>query len=496
MEFTVLGVVMKYITSDLHFGHKNILKFNPDTRPFNDIQHMEDELVHEINSLDNCEMLYHLGDLFFGKPAHLSKILERINQPMTFLRGNHCEKRMWEVCKEWSEGRAYEYKEIRHQGHKIILFHFPIAHWNQKEKGAIHLFGHCMSLDHEILTTDGWITHDEMTTNHEVYSVNKDTGKGEVSPVTDIVKYNYTGNMIHCDNEYHKFDLTTDHTFVGKMTKTSKVITEIDGNGFLKRGEFSFFKSTEINNGSLPMTDDMVRLYVFCTADGSFKKETLLWRIRVMKPHKKEYIEKLLQRIGISYNSYEDEECEYTSYNFYQPYDLKNYMVKGLDTKLLGMSKSQFKAFLDAYSMSDGNRTKSGGTMIYTSKRCEMDLISHLCIINGYSCSILTRTRHGFSKGDSYEISIAEESTVRLTNIGKHCEQYPVVEEPVWCIKTQNQNFFTRYKGKIHLTGNCHGSYQTRNKSIDVGYDAFGHIMTLDEAIEIADVGEIEGRMR
>ena len=34
-----------FVTSDIHFGHSNILKFNPATRPYKDKDHMIESLV-------------------------------------------------------------------------------------------------------------------------------------------------------------------------------------------------------------------------------------------------------------------------------------------------------------------------------------------------------------------------------------------------------------------------------------------------------------------
>lgn len=130
-----------YITSDLHFRHKNILKFNPETRPFADVEEMEERIIDEINNLPNCELLYHLGDFFFGKKQQLHQVLDRINQKMFFLEGNH-DKSISNLLADWSGNPVEKYKEIRWQGKKVCMFHFPITSWHQMEHGSIHTFGH------------------------------------------------------------------------------------------------------------------------------------------------------------------------------------------------------------------------------------------------------------------------------------------------------------------------------------------------------------------
>lgn len=47
-------------------------------------------------------------------------------------------------------------------------------------------------------------------------------------------------------------------------------------------------------------------------------------------------------------------------------------------------------------------------------------------------------------------------------------------------------------RGSIHLFGHCHGSYEGVGKSIDVGWDAHGRILSLDEAIQMCQYKPLE----
>ncbi|MFB6291120.1 MAG: hypothetical protein ABEJ25_05255, partial [Candidatus Bipolaricaulia bacterium] len=46
------------------------------------------------------------------------------------------------VIRQCKLSAVYSYREIRHNKRKFCLFHYPIRDWNQRFKGAIHLFGH------------------------------------------------------------------------------------------------------------------------------------------------------------------------------------------------------------------------------------------------------------------------------------------------------------------------------------------------------------------
>ena len=51
-----------FFTSDLHFGHENVLRF--DNRPFQTIEEMDEELIRRWNAkVGKGDLVYVLGDL-------------------------------------------------------------------------------------------------------------------------------------------------------------------------------------------------------------------------------------------------------------------------------------------------------------------------------------------------------------------------------------------------------------------------------------------------
>ena len=51
-----------FFTSDLHFGHENVLRF--DNRPFETVEEMDDELIKRWNDkVAKGDLVYVLGDL-------------------------------------------------------------------------------------------------------------------------------------------------------------------------------------------------------------------------------------------------------------------------------------------------------------------------------------------------------------------------------------------------------------------------------------------------
>lgn len=127
-----------WFTSDNHFGHHNIIEHC--NRPFRDAQHMDKEMISRWNGVvRKGDSVYHLGDLSFLRPRETSSILSRLNGQIHFIKGNH-DKLLPEVRDMFTS--VSDLKEIKIEGQKIILCHYPMLSWNQMHRGSWMLHGH------------------------------------------------------------------------------------------------------------------------------------------------------------------------------------------------------------------------------------------------------------------------------------------------------------------------------------------------------------------
>jgi len=77
-----------FFTSDTHFGHARILELC--NRPFSDVTHMNEMLVHNWNALVRPDdTVYHLGDVALGPIDHSLSYIERLNGRKILVVGNH-----------------------------------------------------------------------------------------------------------------------------------------------------------------------------------------------------------------------------------------------------------------------------------------------------------------------------------------------------------------------------------------------------------------------
>lgn len=169
-----------FVTSDLHFGHENILSYEKsrienliDTKfgewyasvgcpvlvsPDDEIELMkryrhdiikehDKHLIENWNSVvKDGDLVYIIGDLSYRNGEATNNYLQQMNGDKILIRGNHDHMFLDDhkfdktLIKE-----IYDYKELKYKKNMIILFHYPIMVWNKQHKGTIHLYGHIHS---------------------------------------------------------------------------------------------------------------------------------------------------------------------------------------------------------------------------------------------------------------------------------------------------------------------------------------------------------------
>lgn len=132
-----------WITSDLHFSHKNILKYSPTYRQFQDVDAMNEGIVAAWNiSVKPEDMVYILGDVAFCNAEKATQFMKRMNGRKILIEGNHDVKLVKDAAFRSCFEEIHKYHEITYNKTLICLFHFRIFEWNQCHRGSIQLFGH------------------------------------------------------------------------------------------------------------------------------------------------------------------------------------------------------------------------------------------------------------------------------------------------------------------------------------------------------------------
>ena len=134
-----------WVTSDLHFGHKNIMSFCPESRARfrNDVTYMNEAMVKEWNDLIAPEdTVYILGDVAFMSGSDAGRTVMRLNGTKILVEGNHDRKTLQDATFRNAFAEVHKYLDINYNGTKVVMFHYPIAEWDQMHRGSVHLHGH------------------------------------------------------------------------------------------------------------------------------------------------------------------------------------------------------------------------------------------------------------------------------------------------------------------------------------------------------------------
>lgn len=77
-----------FVTSDTHFGHRKIIEFYKEERPYATIEEHDRDLVDRWNAVVRKEdTVWHLGDVYFGRDGH--QILSALKGYKRLVLGNH-----------------------------------------------------------------------------------------------------------------------------------------------------------------------------------------------------------------------------------------------------------------------------------------------------------------------------------------------------------------------------------------------------------------------
>ena len=154
---------MIYITSDLHLGHSNILKYQLN-RDYGSIEEMNAGIVEEWNSVaTDKDTIYILGDVaFLNDNAETANLMSNLNGTIKVVPGNHDYdlnqvryRFIVQGLDKLHNKAPFEILppifELKYRKHKIVMCHYPLSVWHgsnrnirsdEGKKSSIHLNGH------------------------------------------------------------------------------------------------------------------------------------------------------------------------------------------------------------------------------------------------------------------------------------------------------------------------------------------------------------------
>ena len=116
----------------------NVIRF--DNRPFKNVQEMDSTLIDNWNNVvADKDTVYILGDFSWYKEQETIAILDQLKGEKVLIKGNH--DRISPAIRNYFNG-MYDYLEVKDNGTKVILSHYPMPFWNGQFRDTVHLYGH------------------------------------------------------------------------------------------------------------------------------------------------------------------------------------------------------------------------------------------------------------------------------------------------------------------------------------------------------------------
>lgn len=136
----------KFFTSDLHFGHENVLRF--DHRPFQTVEEMDKELIKRWNAkVGKNDLVYVLGDFIWKSGTNEApKLIKSLNGQIILIKGNH-DRFLHNAAAKNALAGLKDYDDISVEledgtQRRCILSHYFIPFYVGHRRQAIHLHGH------------------------------------------------------------------------------------------------------------------------------------------------------------------------------------------------------------------------------------------------------------------------------------------------------------------------------------------------------------------
>ena len=343
---------------------------------------------------------------------------------------------------------------------------------------------HCLTDDHDVLTTDGWKPINEVTTDDKVATLQE--GQVVYANPAQTFEYDHEGDMYELKTQQVELTTTMNHQMwvsrsygrerkwtygfheaediIGKCVKYQK-------DGLWENTPYQFIlpKFEDCPEVELDM-DSWLKFFGMWIGDGWCTKSKVSFAAN--KQRLKQALEICLPKLNIAYKFYPDS-CKLDISNK----QLRNYMRHlsvGATNKYLPewvwkLNKQQCQTLITGLMLSDGHTANSSLLYSTSSDRLAND-IQRLALHAGWSANKRIHTpagtpytignHSGFTTQNLWTIAFIQHKNNPMVNHGHHKSQNGQSEKiiqfngKVYCLEVPGHIFYVRKNGKPVWTGN------------------------------------------
>ena len=470
-------------TSDAHRGHPNfsLHHFNEHLKVIR-----EQQDVYTVLNGDMCESAIKSskGNIYkqIGTPQDqrdwvIEKFYPIRHKVLGVTMGNH-ELRIYndtgmDICKDIATTLGCPY---RAEG-MLLRISFGSGNSYHEDAPYVYFVYFCFSEDTEILTKDGWKTHDQIQERELVMTLNKDTNMLEYQPINSIHRYTTHKEMINFKSQNLDLMVTPEHNMLYKFREdrkhndkwregTAKKVSELKSGVLIPRAGKMYGKG-------VPFTDDLIQLVAWIVTEGHFV--TISNAIEIRQNAHSPNIKRLghiLNNLKIKFTvDVEKAKGKPCFGKYFCNDDHAKIRICAKDGKWLreiinckripdiflsDLDNRQSMMFLKELMLGDANCTND---------KVLADQMQFLYFKNDVMCSIHPHNS-GWNGNEGWSVRPSSKKS------GKDAtEIYPKLSEKVeysgisWCVSVDNGTLVVRRNNKIAITGNTHGYGGARTKS-------------------------------
>lgn len=397
-------------------------------------------------------------------------------------------------------GYEYMYNGMTGKRMKNMIFIGPTYYQRLKHMVADKI--HCLSLDHEVLTFDGWKKYEKITMNDKIATLKNNQLVYE-NPIKILHYPDFKGKMYHIKNQMIDLNVTDNHRMwisksygkkrewqpyqliqakdiFGKHIKYQK---DAEWN----KSDYQFILPEIVDGNNICRKEKIVDMDAWITFFGIWIaegwtttsedkrwKNTQSYKIQICqcKERVKKVIFDSLNKLGYHYNCFDDKITVHDKqlYNYMESLSV-GAPFKKLPEWVWHLSKKQCQLLIKCMMLGDGTFPKENTNWCYyTSSIPLADDVMRLCLHAGWSGNIFLHHEKGhktiykgkeiIAQHDLWRIGIIKSKNNPSVNHGHHKQQNiqtEVINEyegPVFCLQVPSEVFYVRRNGKAVWTGN------------------------------------------
>ena len=366
----------------------------------------------------------------------------------------------------------------------------------------------CVDPETEILTAEGWKSHEQLTVGEDVLTLNHETGESEWHPLKEVATFELTdAPMVEMTSRSHSSVTTPNHRWPVKRlhqwTSTTDRTREWTTSETMYAQDQIITAAPSADRPFAPVVkDDLVELVAWFWTEGHAPEGAGFCFITQKKSDGKERIERCLRSVfGEPYEvtRYRRKDGSANAWTVSERHDgvcryriatphgetVLQYIDRDLHAPtmefLLSLTPDQLNLFIEASLMADGVNSKLAGKtgqQVLTQKRREAaERFQIACVLAGRPAHMRVRIRNDQDGRPNpnepcYVVNVGTTDTVQPKRYGGYREF--TYSGLVWCPVTTNHSWMARRDGKVFFTGNTLNRYRQEidEEPVEGGDDA------------------------